>query len=40
MRNIQKESDGLGVSELPAGKLLGAQPQRSLELTARPAAGK
>jgi len=31
MTNMRKESDSLGVVEVPAGKLWGAQTQRSLE---------
>jgi fumarate hydratase, class II len=35
MRDIRKETDGLGIVEVPADKLWGAQTQRSLELTVR-----
>jgi fumarate hydratase class II len=31
MANVRKESDSLGVVEVPADKLWGAQTQRSLE---------
>jgi fumarate hydratase class II len=31
MTNMRKESDSLGVVEVPADKLWGAQTQRSLE---------
>ena len=33
MPDLLKETDGLGVVEVPADKLWGAQTQRSLELT-------
>jgi len=35
MPDIRKETDGLGVVEVPADKPLCAQIQRSVELTAR-----
>jgi fumarate hydratase class II len=35
MPDIRKETDGLGVVEVPADTLWDAQTQRSLELTVR-----
>jgi fumarate hydratase class II len=35
MPDIRKETEGLGIVEVTADKLCGAQTQRSLELTVR-----
>lgn len=35
MRDIRKQSDDLGVVEVPSDKLWTAQTQRSIELTVR-----